>query len=101
MRLVSTDHILQGSDSLAQEMVSHTSDVLPVLNHSAQPLLEHGQVIEEVTFAAPEVVGEAEVADGGGGGELPDGKCLQQVAVQPQHCQRLQTGECLLGDGWK
>ena len=65
-------------------MVSHTSDVLPVLNHSAQPLLEHGQVIEEVTFAAPEVVGEAERGQERVRGQLPNRECAEEVIVQPQ-----------------
>ena len=41
------------------------------------------------------VVGE------GGGGELPDREGVQEVPVQSQHSQGLQTGECLLGNGWK
>ena len=60
LRLVSTDHILQGGHSLAQKVVSNTSDVLLVLNHCPQPLLEHTQMIEEVTLTTPEVVSEAE-----------------------------------------
>ena len=60
LRLISTDHILQGGHSLAQKVVSNTPDVLLVLNHCPQPLLEHTQVIEEVALTTPEVISEAE-----------------------------------------
>ena len=99
--LVSADDVIQRSHGLAQVVVSHAPQLLPV-HH----LVQHGRLVlhevgDEVALAAPEVVGEGQVVDGRVGGQLPDGEGVQQVPVQPQHRQRLQAGECLLGNGWK
>ena len=82
-------------------MVRHAPHLGPVQHGVAHLLLVEEQVGEEVALAAPEVVGEGEVVDGGVGGELPDREGVQEVPVQSQHSQGLQTGECLLGNGWK
>ena len=100
-RLVSADDVVQGSDGLPQVVVSHAPQLLPVHHLVQHRRLELEEVGDEVALAAPEVVGEGEVVDGGVGGELPDREGVQEVPVQSQHSQGLQTGECLLGNGWK
>ena len=80
--------VVQETPALLQTLVQHRR-------------LELEEVGDELALAAPEVVGEGEVVDGGVGGELPDREGVQEVPVQSQHSQGLQTGECLLGNGWK
>ena len=99
--MVSADHVVQRSHGLPQVVIRHAPQLLPVHHLGQHRRLVLEELRDEVALAAPEVVGEAEVADGGVGGELPDWEGVQEVAVQPQHAQRLQAGECLLGNGWK
>ena len=99
--LVSADDVVQRRDGLPQVVVRHAPQLLPVHHLVQHRRLELEELRDEVALAAPQVVGEAEVVDGGVDGELPHGEGVQEVPVQPQHGQRLQAGECLLGNGWK
>ena len=94
-RCVSTDDIVQGCHSLTQVVVSDTSHLGLVTDLVTNLLLIHQEMVEKVTLAAPEVVGEAEAGEEGVGGQLPDGKLTQQVAIQSQHSQVFQVGKCL------
>ena len=100
-RCVSTDDIVQGSDSLAQVVVSDTSHLRLVTDLVANLFLVHQEMVEKVTLAAPEVVGETEAGEEAVGGQLPDGKLTQEVTIQSQHSQVFQVGKCLSSNTWE
>lgn len=58
--MLSTNNILKWSDSFTQIVVSNTSYVRLVRYLVTNLLLEHKEMVEEVTFTAPEVICKAE-----------------------------------------
>ena len=92
---VGTDDILQWSDSLAQVVVSDTSHIRLVTDLVTNLLLIHQEVVEKVTVAAPEIVGQTETSEERVGGQLPDGELTEQVTIQSQHSQLFQIGKCV------
>ena len=99
--LVNTVHVVQGSDGLAQVVVSHAADGGLVGDLVPDLLLEHEEVVEEVALAAPEVIGETETGQDWVGGQLPDGKIAQKITIKLQQCQFFQVCKRFSGNAWK
>ena len=82
-------------------MISDTPEFTLVSQLPPDPLLIDEKVVEEVTLAAPEVVGEAETGEERVGDQLPDWKVGQEIVVESQQCELLEIGEGLGSDTCK